>query len=84
MAIERLQSEDNKKLKRLFEEGVKTLQAIQDLRESLKDTVTAHAEELDIKPAILNKAIKAHFKDSFEKEKESVDEIGNILDLIVK
>lgn len=84
MAIESLKSEDNKKLKRLFEEGVKILQEIQDLRESLKDTVNAHAEELDIKPAVLNKAMKAYFKDSFTKEKETVNEVEHILDLIVR
>lgn len=84
MSLESLNSEDNKKLKYLFEEGSKTLQAIEDLRGSLKDTVTAVAEEFDIKPAILNKAIKAHFKDSYVKEKESVDEVGNLLDLIGK
>ena len=46
------------KLKQLVSEGVQVSQEIQDLREGLSDTVKAVAQEMEIKAATLNKAIK--------------------------
>jgi len=46
------------KLKQVINEGVTVLQEVTDLQEGLKETVKAVAEELDIKPAKLNKAIR--------------------------
>lgn len=51
-------AEEKAKLERLVKEGVTVLQEIQDLQGGLKDTVKAVAEELNIKPALINKAIK--------------------------
>ncbi len=50
--------EEKAKLERLVKEGVTVLQEVEDLNEGLKETVKAVAEELDIKPALINKAIK--------------------------
>ena len=50
--------EEKAKLERLVREGVTVLQEVEDLQTGLKDTVKAVAEELDIKPALINKAIK--------------------------
>ena len=51
-------SEEKAKLERLVREGVTVLQEVEDLNAGLKDTVKAVAEELDIKPSLINKAIK--------------------------
>jgi len=51
-------ADEKAKLERLVEEGVTVLQEIEDLREGLKDTVKAISEELDVKPSLINKAIK--------------------------
>lgn len=51
-------AEEKAKLTRLVQEGVNVLQEVEDLQTGLKDTVKAVAEELDIKPALINKAIK--------------------------
>jgi transposase-like protein len=51
--------EEKAKLERLVNEGVTVLQEIEDLSAGLKDTVKAVAEELDIKPSLINKAIKS-------------------------
>jgi hypothetical protein len=51
-------AEEKAKLERLVREGVTVLQEVEDLNEGLKDTVKAVAEELNIKPALINKAIK--------------------------
>ena len=59
MNITGLTSNDKTKLKQILEEGVKITQEVEDLKGSLKDAVKALAEELEIKPAIINKAIRA-------------------------
>ena len=50
--------EEKAKLERLVKEGVTVLQEIEDLNAGLKDTVKAVAEELNVKPSLINKAIK--------------------------
>lgn len=79
MALEALSSEDKAKLKHVIEEGLKVTQEIEDLRGGLKDTVKAVADELNIKPAVLNKAIRAAFKSSIDEEKETIDEVEEVL-----
>lgn len=50
------------KLTRLIEEGCRTMHELDTLREGLNETVKAVAEELEIKPAVLKKAIKIAHK----------------------
>lgn len=82
MSLESLSSEDNKKLTHLINEGIRISQQIEDLREGLKETVKAVAEEFEIKPAILNKAIKAAYKSNHHESKEELAEVENILHLV--
>ena len=49
--------EEKAKLEKLINEGSTVLREIEDLNEGLKDTVKSVAEELDIKPSLLTKAI---------------------------
>ena len=49
--------DEKAKLERLVNEGATVLREIEDLSTGLKETVKAIAEELDIKPALINKAI---------------------------
>lgn len=79
MSLDTLSDSEKTKLKNLVDQGLKVLQEISDLQEGLKDTVKNVAEELDIKPAILNKALKAAFKASIDDDKEQVDTIEEIL-----
>lgn len=79
MSIESLSSEDNAKLRHVLEEGIRVTQTVEDLRGGLKDTVKAVAEELGLKPAVLNKAIRAAFKSNIDDDKEQVSEVENIL-----
>ena len=51
-------SAEKAKLTQLINEGVTVLQEIEDLNGGLNDTVKAIAEELEIKPSVLKKAIK--------------------------
>ena len=74
-----LTPEDAKKLKRVIDEGLKITQEVEDLKGSFKDTVKAVAEELGLKPAVINKAIRVAFKASLEAEKENVNEVEIVL-----
>jgi hypothetical protein len=47
--------EEKSKLERLINEGSTVLREIEDLQEGLKETVKAVAEELNVKPSIINK-----------------------------
>lgn len=71
--------EEKAKLERLINEGGTVLREIEDLRESLKDTVKAVAEELDIKPSYINKAIKIAYKDNWHDHEAEWDEVETIL-----
>lgn len=73
--------EDIERLKQLITEGVNVKQEIDDLNQGLKDTVKAIAEEMEIKPSQLNKAITIAFRNSLDEEREKMDEIEDILDI---
>ena len=57
MSVDNLSSEDKTKLTQLVEEGMQVLQEVDDLKGGLRDTVKSIADEMDIKPSVLNKAI---------------------------
>lgn len=71
--------EEKTKLEKLINEGSTVLREIEDLQEGLKETVKAVAEELNIKPSIINKAIKIAHKDNWKVHEEEWDEIEMIL-----
>lgn len=77
-----LTPEDAKKLKRVIDEGLQVTQEIEDLKGGFKDTVKAVSEELGLKPAIVNKAIRVAYKASLEAEKESVNDVEEVLALV--
>jgi len=58
MASKMFSSEQKGKLTQLFTESIAVYQEIEDLSEGLSDTIKAVAEELEVKPALLKKAIK--------------------------
>ena len=70
---------DLAKLKQVINEGVQVSQEIKDLREGLGDTVKAVAQELDMKPGTLNKAIRVAHKAELQKPKDDMEELEDIL-----
>ena len=72
-------AEEKAKLERLVQEGVTVLQEIEDLQGGLKDTVKAVAEELDIKPALINKAIKIAQKADWERVADEFDDLETLV-----
>ena len=71
--------EEKAKLERLVNEGVTVLQEVEDLQAGLKETVKAVAEELDIKPAMINKAIKIAQKGDWERVADEFDDLETLV-----
>ena len=67
------------KLKQVTNEGIQVTGDVEVLKEGLKDTVKAVAEELDIKPAAINKAIRIAYKNEFAKVQEGFSEVEEVL-----
>lgn len=74
--------EEQARLKRLIDEGCQVTYEIETLKEGLRETVKAIAEEMDLKPAVLNKAIKIAHKASFQDEFDKFDELETILETV--
>jgi hypothetical protein len=60
------------------------LQEIEDLTEGLNDTVKAVAEELQVKPAVLKKAIKIAQKSKLTDTNAEHEELNTILESVGK
>ena len=71
--------EEQAKLKRIIDEGSNVLQEVEDLNAGLKDTVKAVAEELEVKPPLINKAIKIAHKGEWSKYSEAFDSLENLI-----
>jgi hypothetical protein len=72
------------KLNQLINEGMQVLQEVETLNEGLNDTIKAIAEELEIKPAVLKKAIKLAHKAEFGKAKQDHELLETILETVGK
>jgi len=72
------------KLTQLINEGMTVLQEVEDLTAGLNDTVKAIAEELEIKPALLKKAIKIAHKAKLGETNKDHDELNTILETVGK
>lgn len=79
MATRSYSSEQKGKLSQLFTESIQVWQEVEDLNAGLNDTIAAIAEELEIKPATLKKAIKIAQK---AKWTDTADENETIEDLL--
>ena len=74
-----LTTEEKAMLKHVLEEGINTLQHIQEMRDSLKEDVKAVAENLDVKPAVINKAIRAAYKRNLSEMQNSLTDVEELL-----
>ena len=72
-------AEEKAKLIQIVNEGVNVLQEVQDLQEGLRDTVKAVAEEMDIKPSLINKAIKIAQKGEWHKAVDEFEDLETIM-----
>ena len=72
------------KLTQLINEGMQVMQEIEDLSAGLSDTVKAVAEELEIKPGVLKRAIKIAHKSKLGETNKENEELNTILELVGK
>lgn len=82
MSSRMFSSEQKAKLTQLVNEGIQVLQEVEDLNAGLADTVKAVAEELEIKPAILKKAIKIAQKSKFGDTNADHETLTDILETV--
>ena len=72
------------KIKQIVAEGMTVMQEIQDLTEGLNETIAAVAEELEVKPSVIKKAIKIAHKASLGQTNKDHDELNTILETVGK
>jgi len=68
------------KIKQLIQEGMTVLHEVDTLNEGLNDTIKAIAEELNIKPGILKKAVKIAHKAEFGQTQRDHSVLETILE----
>ena len=76
--------EEIARLKKLVTEGDQALHEVDALNTGLRETVKAIAEEMDLKPSVLMKAVKIAHKAKFQEEYDKFDELETILESIGK
>ena len=79
MTTRNFNPEERAKLKQLISESSTVMTEIETLNEGLNDTVKHIAEELEIKPSLLKRAIKMAQKRDFDKVRDDLDVIESIL-----
>ena len=75
-------SEEKAKLTQLINEGLTVMQEVDDLNDGLNDTVKAIAEELEIKPGILKKAIRIAHKSKLTDTNADHEQLNDILETV--
>lgn len=69
------------KIKQIVAEGVTVMSEIRDLTEGLNETIKAVAEELEVKPSVIRKAIKIALKDQWDQVFREFDDLETIVDI---
>ena len=82
MASRMFSVEQKAKLTQMVNEGIQVLQEVEDLNAGVSDTIKAVAEELEIKPAILKKAIKIAQKSKFTDTNTDHETLTDILETV--
>jgi aminopeptidase N len=77
-------TEQKAKLTQVVNEGMQVMMEVETLQGGLSDTVKAVAEELEIKPAILKKAIKIAYKSRLGEENADHEDLNTILETVGK
>ncbi len=84
MSTKSFNTEQTKKLTQVINEGMTVMHEIETLTGGLNDTVKAIAEELEIKPSVLKKAIRLAHKSEFGREQQDHELLEQILTTVGK
>jgi len=76
--------EQKAKLTQIINEGMQVMHEVETLNAGLSDTIKAIAEEMEIKPNILKKAIRLAHKAEFGKEQQDHELLETILTTVGK
>lgn len=79
MSSHTFSTEQKNKLTQVINEGMQVMHEVETLNGGLSDTIKAVAEEMDIKPGILKKAIRLAHKSEFGREQQDHDLLETIL-----
>jgi len=82
MSDKMFSSEQKAKLTKLINEGMQVMQEVETLNAGLSDTIKAVAEEMEIKPSVLKKAVRLAHKAEFGKEKQNHELLETILETV--
>lgn len=77
-------TEQKAKLTAIINEGMQVMHEVETLNAGLSDTIKAIAEEMNIKPNILKKAIRLAHKAEFGKEQQDHELLETILTTVGK
>ena len=77
-------AEQKAKLTQLINEGMQVMMEVETLSEGLADTVKAIAEELEVKPSVLKKAIRISHKAKLGETNKEHEELNTILETVGK
>jgi len=72
------------KLTQLINEGMAVMHEIDTLQGGLTDTIKAVAEELEVKPSVLKKAIRIAHKASLTQTNQEHEDLNTILEAVGK
>ena len=84
MTSKNFNTEQTRKLNQVINEGMTVMHEIETLTGGLNDTVKAIAEELEIKPSVLKKAIRLAHKSEFGREQQDHELLEQILTTVGK
>ncbi len=79
MAVRNFNEDEKQKLIQIISQGSQVLGEVDDLRSGLRDTVKSIAEELELKPALINKAISIAHKGNYQNISDDMDTLDSIL-----
>jgi transposase-like protein len=77
-------AEQKLKLVQLVNEGMSVMHEIDTLQGGLTDTIKAIAEELEVKPSTLKKAIRIAHKASLTQTNKDHEELNDLLETVGK
>ena len=75
-------SEEKIKLTQLMNEGIAVMTEVETLQGGLSDTIKAVAEEMEIKPSVLKKALKIAYKSRLAETNAENEELNHILETV--
>ena len=79
MAVKNFNDGEKQKLIQIISQGSQVLGEVDDLKSGLRDTVKSIAEELELKPALINKAISIAHKGNYQNISDDMDTLDSIL-----